>query len=691
MKFKVNKLSSMLTAGFLAVLALTAPSVSSADVLDFKKITRQIEQIKSVVLQDADDAVSDTRTMIEEIKIDGRMFRARADRLVVREKGSSTFRVVNVSAGISLRDAISNFQKNKNLVYVEPDFEVTAFTAPNDPYYTYQWNLFDVSRGGVGAEGAWEYGDGNGVVVAMLDTGIAYETRGKFYMAPDFTSDQFVAGYDFIENDTHPNDDNGHGTHTASIVAEVSDNAIGISGLAPGVRLMPVKVLGRNGSGSYSAVASGIRWAADHGAKVINLSLGGTSPATYLEEALQYAYNKGVTIVAAAGNNGASSLSYPAAYNDYVIAVGATGSDKNLAYYSNFGEGLDIVAPGGDTRVDKNGDGYADGVLGQSFTRPNYANIGYYFMQGTSMAAPHVSGAAALVSGAMPSYSNSMIREVLQDNALDLGDAGYDNLYGYGLLQAGEAVKKARDSAVTPPVLENVLEVSVISPSEGEKVTGNVWIKATTTNGNPIVRADYLADDQIFTVSSSSPFEAIWDSTVVADGPHKIGVIVTDSSGQSAKAEVNIIVNNVKDVFFSDDFDGGNLTLNWVNDAAGAWVLSQKEKISPEYSIGVTGRVRNAAVRSKQIAVGGNSTRIEFSWRIDSMFSSRDYLAFDVSTDGGKSFSQKAVFSGGSSAKGAWKTESVSISVAQNLVLRFRGNIARRYSGYIDDVRVIEN
>src|SRR3989338_7927360 len=179
----------------------------------------------------------------------------------------------------------------------------------------------------------------------------------------------------------------------------------------------------------------------------------------------------------------------------------------------------------------------------------------------TAMAAPHVSGAAALVSGAMPSYSNSMIREVLQDNALDLGDAGYDNLYGYGLLQAGEAVKKARDSAVTPPVLENVLEVSVISPSEGEKVTGNVWIKATTTNGNPIVRADYLADDQIFTVSSSSPFEAIWDSTVVADGPHKIGVIVTDSSGQSAKAEVNIIVNNVKDVFFSDDFDGGNLTL----------------------------------------------------------------------------------------------------------------------------------
>ena len=330
---------------------------------------------------------------------------------------------------------------------------------PNDPYYNYQWHLDNSVYGGVQAVQAWDVSTGAGVTVAVVDTGIAYENytegrwwyRTRYYQAPDLADTCFVAGYDFINNDSHANDDNSHGTHVAGTVAQSTNNGTGVAGLAFDSCLMPVKVLDKNGSGSYAQVADGIYWAVDHGADIINLSLGGSSPAQVLEDAVAYAYNHGVTVVAAAGNNGSSSIDYPAAYNDYVIAVGATRYDETLAYYSSYGPGLDLVAPGGDLDIDQNGDGYDDGVLQNTFNpnTKNTSDFGYWFFQGTSMAAPHVSGTAALLISNGTASTPDELRAVLQGTAKDLGSPGWDETFGWGLINAYQALQWTSGPACT--------------------------------------------------------------------------------------------------------------------------------------------------------------------------------------------------------------------------------------------------
>ncbi|BBE30154.1 hypothetical protein OSSY52_02950 [Tepiditoga spiralis] len=198
---------------------------------------------------------------------------------------------------------------------------------------------------------------------------------------------------------------------------------------------MPIRVLGADGSGSLDNVALGIRYAADHGANIINMSLGGGANAQTLADAVKYAHDKGVTIVTASGNDN-GSISYPAKYPE-TIAVGSVRYDLKRAWYSNYGPELDVVAPGGDTQVDQNNDGYADGVLSTTW-KPDTGDT-YVFMQGTSMASPHVAGVAALL------YAHGIknpedIRNVLRNSATDLGDTGYDNYYGAGLINAYNAL-----------------------------------------------------------------------------------------------------------------------------------------------------------------------------------------------------------------------------------------------------------
>jgi len=374
------------------------------------------------------------------------------DEIIVKYKGDDKpFRVIKLPAGKSVKEAEEEFEMEEDVEYAEPNYIAHAFMVPNDPYYSYQWHLDNPVYGGIQTEAAWDVSSGLGVTVAVIDTGIAYEDYGRRYkQAPDLANTCFVPGYDFVNSDTHPNDDNSHGTHVAGTIAQSTNNDKGVAGVAFGSCLMSVKVLDRYGSGTYADVAAGIRWAADNGAKVINLSLGGPVPATYLEEALAYAYNKGVTIVAAAGNESSTSIAYPAAYDAYVIAVGATRYDETLAYYSNYGPSLDLVAPGGDLTVDQNGDGYADGVLQNTFN-PNTRNtkdFGYWFFQGTSMAAPHVAGTVALVIANGNATTPGEIRAALEATAEDLGISGRDDVYGYGLVDAFAAL----DWTAVPPV-----------------------------------------------------------------------------------------------------------------------------------------------------------------------------------------------------------------------------------------------
>lgn len=201
---------------------------------------------------------------------------------------------------------------------------------------------------------------------------------------------------------------------------------------------MPVKVLNKRGSGTMDDIADGISFAADNGANVINLSLGGPSPLTILEDAVDYAWDNGVVVVCAAGNEETDAPSYPAAYTN-CISVSATTLNDNLASYSNFGETIDIAAPGGEA-VDSDGDGYNDMILQNTFSR---RTEGYYFYQGTSMASPHVAGVAALVISADPTLSQFGVRNILENTAEDLGDSGWDEDFGHGLVDAYEALMAA--------------------------------------------------------------------------------------------------------------------------------------------------------------------------------------------------------------------------------------------------------
>ena len=373
-------------------------------------------------------------------------------------------------------------------------------------------------------------------MIAVVDTDVAYENFGGFTQAPDLANTLFVPGFDFVNNDSHPNDDDGHGTHVTGTLAQSTNNALGLARIAHQSSIMPIKVLDDTGTGFVSHVADGIYFAADNGADVINLSLGVNGFSQTLFDTVQYAYQKGVTVVCAAGNDSSTNLGSPAGFDDYCIAVGATRFDETQAWYSNFGPSLDIVAPGGDLAVDQNGDGYADGVLQQTFVGdPN--DFAYWFFQGTSMAAPHVAGTAALL------ISNGLtgpaaVREALEQTAKDLGAAGRDDTYGYGLLDAYAALLYApqivydlavTDVSVVPTALkEDTVEIQVsLSNLDDFSEDAEVTIEDTTEGSTIGTASATLPAGEQATVT------IFWNTNSAARGAHVLKATVSRVSGET--------------------------------------------------------------------------------------------------------------------------------------------------------------
>lgn len=526
---------------------------------------------------------------------------------VLRLSRFEKFRTLRIPEGRSVYEMVEIYKKSPLVTYAEPNFFAFAAFVPNDTYYHYQWHFDDdhtnnpggatsnpyggANGGGIRMEPAWDLSTGNSsVVVAVVDTGVAYENYSDpkdalcydwlgrlrpcrpaintYYQAPDLAGTNFVAGYDFINNDNHPNDDDGHGTHVTGTIAQTTNNNLGVAGIAFSTKIMPVKVLDANGSGTYDNVADGIYFATNNGAKIINLSLGGGSPSTTLENAIAYAYNHGVTILAAAGNNNSATLIYPAAYNAYCIAVGATRYDETRSYYSNYGPSLDIVAPGGDVNVDQNQDTYGDGVLQQTFG-DNTGNFGYWFYQGTSMATPHASGLSALILALEPSFTPDQVRSTLQSTAEDKGAAGRDDVYGWGIIDAYAAL-----SSLAPPVSISlttdglvefgVLALGAVATSSGDVQTVqvdtgpanlniksinfsdgiNIWTLGATNGANQ-VKWEFSKEGTTWTAFSTANTLFTLDTNVAQGGTRNLYLRLTMPSQSSSSNQYSTTVTIV--------------------------------------------------------------------------------------------------------------------------------------------------
>jgi serine protease len=374
-----------------------------------------------------------------------------------------------IEDGASVRQTVSELKKNPNVAYAVPNYIAHATGTyptrssgfiPNDPGFGLQWNLSGPF--GIHMPEAWDLASmrgapgGRGAVVAVLDTGVAYQRFHRYRRVPDLN--RFVRGYDFVANDRHPNDQNGHGTHVAGTIADSTNNSIGTAGIAYAAKIMPVRVLDADGAGDTVAIARGLRYAAKRRVAVINLSLEFDSSVRASQipdivRAIRYARRRGVLIVAAAGNQAASLTAYPARARN-VMAVAATTVRGCQADYSNSGFDIDISAPGGGTDAANTDTPYDAAVcrpdetgpyiFQQTFTRGvrKFGLPGGY--EGTSMAAPHVAGVAALViaSGRLGRHpSPRAVEEHLEHTARDIGAPGFDPRYGNGLLDAAAALR----------------------------------------------------------------------------------------------------------------------------------------------------------------------------------------------------------------------------------------------------------
>ena len=344
------------------------------------------------------------------------------------------------------------------------------------------------------------------------------------------------AGYNFVSGNTNTSDDNSHGTFVAGIIGANTNNASGMAGVCWSCKIMPVKVLDNTGSGSSFNVSQGIDWAVSHGAKVINLSLGGGAAAS-LQTSVNNAWNAGVVVIAASGNDNGPVL-YPGAYSN-AIAVGSNDQSAARSSFSNYGPELDIMAPGGN-------------VLGTLCTCNGYAG-GYGTGSGTSFAAPHVAGVAALLI-ASGVTDKTEVRNRLLTTTTDMGSAGFDNLTGWGRVNAAAAIV---GDDTTPPT------VSITSPANGATVSGlvNVATNASDNVGVTIVR--YWIDGTYIGYDTTAPFSRLWDTTLFANGSHLVKARAYDATNNGTDATVTVTASNS---------DAGPPTVSITSPANGATV-----------------------------------------------------------------------------------------------------------------------
>jgi subtilisin family serine protease len=385
-------------------------------------------------------------------------------------------------------------------------------TTPNDYWYPSQWHLTKIQ-----APNAWGVTTGStGVTIAVIDSGVS---------AVNDLSSKLLPGINLIDGGTDVTDGFNHGTPVAGIAGASTNNGTGVAGISWLSSILPVKVYGNTGATTCSAITNGIIWAADHGAKVINMSFAGPTACSGESSAIDYAWNRGAVLVAAAGNDGTTTPTYPAAYNN-VIAVASTESDDSLSSFSNRGNWLSVAAPGRGLYT-------------------TYNNGAYTGASGTSAAAPVVSGIAALVLSANPALTNAQVTSIIEQSADDLGVAGFDSSFGWGRVNAYRAVVAATGSTIpAPDTLPPTASIS--SPLPGATLAGTATVSVSASDDVGVAKVDLYIDGAVFRTDTVAPFSFSWDTSTSANGAHTLRAVASDATGNAgSSADVSVTVNNV--------------------------------------------------------------------------------------------------------------------------------------------------
>ena len=400
--------------------------------------------------------------------------------------------------------AIDSLLDTGLFTFVERDGIAVAAGVPNDAYFASQWHLATIQ-----APAAWNSSVGSAAQpIAIVDSGIDATH-------PDLAS-RIMAGWNFLSGNTDTHDQMGHGSAVAGTVAAATNNLTGVAGVTWANPIMPLVVVDSTGYASYSNIASAITYAADHGARIINISIAGTSPSSALQSAVNYAWNKGSVVFAAAANSGSSTPEYPAAC-DNVVAVSATDQSDALASFSNYGSWIDLSAPGVNILSTTNGGGYGS-------------------WSGTSFSSPIAAGVGALALAVQPSLSASALVSLLETNSDDLGAPGFDTSFGWGRVNAFKAVSAALAPPVHPPP-----SVVISAPTSGSAVSGTVTVSGAASDSLGISSVKLYCDGVLMSSTTSASFAFGWNAGTVA-GTHTLSVAAQDPAGNTGTASLTVIV-----------------------------------------------------------------------------------------------------------------------------------------------------
>ncbi len=397
--------------------------------------------------------------------------------------------------------------RNPHFNFVEYNFIGGATATPNDSYFPSQWHLPRIS-----APSGWDINSGSeSLIIAIIDSGVD-PTH------PDL-SDKLLPGYNFLSGNTDTHDVLGHGTAVAGAAAAISNNSTGVAGVAWANPIMPLVVLNSSNYASYYDIAQAITYAADHGAKIMNISIAGANSSSALQNAADYAWNKGAIIFASAANYSTSTPYYPAACNN-VVAVSATDSNDTLASFSNYGNWVDITAPGVSIYTTSNGGGY-DARSGTSFSSPVAAGVG------------------ALIMSANPSLGNAQVVDILLKNSDDLGASGFDPYFGYGRVNVYRSLQAAISSSPVGDTAAPI--VNIVSPANNSLITGTVTITASANDDVGVSKVELYVDGILYGADSSQPYNFSWDTTKSPNGPHNLEAVAYDRAGNAGESNLLLV------------------------------------------------------------------------------------------------------------------------------------------------------